>query len=92
MQQLFAAWAAVGGVIFNAGYALTLYRLWRRPEAAMQHPFNYGTWILFALATTGYCGYFIVVRPDPVMAAIAAVGLLLIVAIITTARIRRLPS
>lgn len=87
MRHLFAAWAAVGGVIFNAGYALALYRMLKSPDG-VQHPFNYGTWTLFAFATVGYCGYFVAVKPDTVMAVIAAVGLLLIIAIILTAKVR----
>ncbi len=90
MQHIFAAWAALGGVIFDLAYVLTLARLvmaYRRGERAS---FDFGAYALFAFASLGYLGYFVEVHHDPVMAGIAAAGLFLLALCMLVAGLGRL--
>ncbi len=90
MQHVCAAWAALGGVIYDAGYAITLARMVMAYRKGDCMPFDFGAYGLFAFASLGYLGYFVEVDKNPVMAGIAAAGLLLLVAIIGLGILMRL--
>ena len=80
--EIFRLWAEFGGIIFDAGYIITLVVMVYRQDGYIVPVVSY---LAFLIATMGYCGYFAVVQPDGVMLIIACVGLVLIMANIMVA-------
>jgi len=73
MKELFLQWALLGGLIYNGGYVVTLYKQYKEKKPAISNL----SFLLFAFATMGYLGYF-VDKQETLMAWVALGGLVLI--------------